>query len=146
MTTQGLDCCAVAELIDLSDHTSPEKAMLGFCRDYTDYQGKVDDVPAFIVFTGVVRFKSDKRSKVTYGPEFAKLIKAKHLGTVVESPARVNRCNHPDHTVKVWVWCPSIKGLNTWYSANKGKVKAKRAPKAYDYGAADNEDYYDPGW
>lgn len=131
----NLNCCAVGE-ISLLEHYegAPEKAMKDFCKGfeqpsyalgtYRRIGSKLGDISAFYVFTGVVGNKDgdddgDYVEEVSYGPEFAAYILKNRLGRVVESPARYNRVNHPTHLVKVWVWAPSVAGLNTWWEKHK---------------------------
>lgn len=130
MNTKELECCAVHEISHLSDHKTPEDAMKDFCSDHSIYGGKMGNLGAFYIFTGVLKIKAgstdylSRNRNVDYGPAFAAFIKANKLGIVVGSPSRINRANHPDHTVKVWVWCPSIAGLNRWWGQNRPKDRS----------------------
>ena len=124
MGVEGLHCCAVGELYDLSDYNSPMSAMKAFCHFYGDYHGDPDDPGAFIIFTGVVRFTSDSDNygdDTTYGPKFASFIRKHRLGSVVSTKPVRNRNNEPDHYVKVWVWAPNYKELKKWWTKNKDK-------------------------
>lgn len=113
-----LQCCAVHELVDISDYSNPRDAMRKLCELV-----RPDRLEAFYIFTGVVRFKADSDdfgANVTYGPNFAAYIREHKLGIVSGSCIRSNRVNHPDHFVKVWIWAPSVHGLKLWWKANSG--------------------------
>lgn len=123
MYLSSTGCCAVKEICDLSAHRTARAAMQAFCKSHKYYgEDKLGSISAFVTFTGVTKITKreyEQPSAPTYGQTFAKFIIDNNLGAVSESVSRVNRCNHPNHTVKVWVWCPSIKNLNAWWIKNK---------------------------
>lgn len=142
-------CCAVEEIDGLANWDDPKDAMTDLCermlkdadgydeRVYRNKQSGPNDliVPGFITFTAVVGY-TDKAEKHTYGPKFAAFIKRHNLGTVVESPVRVNRMNHPTHKVKVYVWATSLDGLTKWWVKNdpqKGKREVQSYPEDRGY-------------
>ena len=121
-------CCAMGEIGDLNLHKTPEDAMKAFCKQFTDYYSKSElhDIGAFYIFSGVVRCQEGNAdgcrcSNHDYAPKFAEYIKERGLGIVKESPGRRNRVNHPYHTVKLWIWAPSVKALQTWWKEHGGK-------------------------
>ena len=139
MYLNNTSCCAVDEIDGLAHAGTPRQAMQDFCerlhinrpyepeRDYNgqfrssyDYYDRAETKPAaFYIFTGVEKVdEGGNRVATGYGSKFAAYIKEQGLGSVTESVARKNRVNHPDHTVKVWVWAPSEQGLKEWYKTN----------------------------
>lgn len=126
VSEDGITCCAVGEIVDLNDYEGkPEEAMKVFVNNFRCYGGAISGFSAFYVFTGVVRCSASKYDcgckKHSYGKEFAAYIKKHRLGVLRESPGRVNRVNHPEHTVKVWVWAPSERRLIEWWKEYGGK-------------------------
>lgn len=71
----------------------------------------------FYTFTGVVKHTrgGQPTQNGQYAPNFAKYIIKHKLGSVVESRPAANRCNHPDHIVKVYVWHPNERNLRKWW-------------------------------
>lgn len=75
------------------------------------------------IFTGVVELKGNVSLEsrgagckdLTYGPKLADFIKKHKLGRVVGSRPEINRVNHPNHLVKVWVWTPNVENLEKWF-------------------------------
>jgi hypothetical protein len=130
MEIHDLCCCAVHELNILSTYSTPKEAMLAFCKLHVSRygyngvtKGGLYTPGAFYIFTGVVKFRDDSDDygeDTSYGLNFAAYIKEQRLGVVSSSCRRVNRVNHPDHTIKVWIWAPSVKRLRLWWEANKG--------------------------
>ncbi len=123
-------CCATAEIHELSEHDSPEDAMRAFIEE-TCYYSNFDKYPAvhltkahpqnvsaFYYFTGIMAYRGSK-SKETYGQEFAAFIKKEKLGSVNFGGKAYNRMNNPDHLIGVWVWRPSLRGLNAYIKRNK---------------------------
>lgn len=117
-------CCAVREIYQLNHHKGDSlAAMKEFCRLH-DYSagGSLCGLYAFYIFTGVV--KTDDKEPVGYGEAFEEFIRKNKLGTICRSVARVNRVNHPNHYVKVWVWAPSKDNLQAWWNKHKPERKA----------------------
>ena len=125
MTLHSMNCCACQELIclDKGKPLSGEKQMREFCNFlYSDYSKRLSDPGAFVIFTGVVKVRKgsdDDVDDTTYGPTFASYIKEQKLGSIKESVKVINRTNHPDHWVKVWVWAPNFEKLKAWYKDHK---------------------------
>jgi len=75
------------------------------------------------IFAGVINLTGDLERErkspgcadLTYGPKFAAFIKRNKLGTLASSLPEINRINHPEHTVKVWVWTPDPDALAKWF-------------------------------
>lgn len=124
-----MNCCAVEELVNLNVYEGkPEEAMRNFCKNHAPsarfHNPKgFTGVAAFYVFSGVVEYRNPKEwgdiskvDQVHYGPDMAAYIKKHRLGVIRESPGRLNRVNHPNHLVKVWVWAPSVEGLRRWWN------------------------------
>lgn len=133
------DCCAVQIISELNNYDAdPLGAMKAFCKQQYKlrYAGgkKVTEftmTSAFYIFTAVVRVLSCNHddddgcecqdTPRNYGREFAAFIRANDLGPVVQSPTRSNRCNEPNHMVKVWIWCPDQTKLEAWWNNLEGK-------------------------
>lgn len=122
-------CCAVSEIIHLSDHPTAKEALEEFLSNYSNggyYDNnyrwvngeKIDwtEIDAFIVFTGVEKTYRGAWHGIQkgYTKRFASYIKRHKLGDVTCSVLRRNRVNHPDHGVRVYTWAPSIQGLKKW--------------------------------
>lgn len=136
MMINRLQCCAITEIYDLGlTEGNPTQVMLKFCEKVmkVDTSGgnyyspkKVGPNPgAFYVFSEVVRIRKDSRDSYKpkhdgYGARFAKFIKENKLGALVETPNRCNRLNHPDHTIKVYIWMPAKRSLMAWWTKHKG--------------------------
>src|ERR1700676_5286591 len=133
MLITGTATCTIAELCSLSNHDSAEEAMEAFCSIYFKQNRYANPenlagsgkgfyannprsgIPALIMFTGVVKSVCWDADEVMYGPNFATYINKNRLGTVVQSPVRVNRIYHPDRSSCVWIWAPNVKGLEKWW-------------------------------
>lgn len=126
-----LNCCAVDEIVRLSDYKDdPKEAMKDFCEeireqefDYYSYHQNRYGPPipgSFYIFTEVVRAKT-KRLPTGYGAKFAKFIQDNNLGELSISVARANRVNHPDHIVRVYTWAPHKTNLISWWRKNRDR-------------------------
>ena len=111
-------CCAVQEICQLEDAHSPEQNMRDMAERISSYYGydekvQAGDISGFYIFTAVVKSTGyyHMGQKPTYGEEFSTYITKNGLGTVTVGPARPNRKNHSDHTVKVFVWAPNARRL-----------------------------------
>lgn len=132
MELEHTQCCAVEEIADLSYHSTPEEAMTEFIeaiKEASDDRCDSNDpllsmeVPGLITFTGVVRCRhKDRDCKTGYGEAFAAFIRKNRLGTVTASAMRPNRINHPEHTVRLWVWAPSPRNLVRWDARSRQPV------------------------
>lgn len=132
LVIHGTSCCAVKEIHQLDEYVGKaEQAMLDFCKQRLYYNNTLNKAGAFIIFTSVERCidreaRGEMKFPVKYGSEFAKLIKAKKLGTLVSTRAAANTSNHPNHFVKVWAWHPDWDALTAWYKDNRPTTGKKR--------------------
>ncbi len=127
MYITNTQCCAVCEIGSLSQHKTPVIAMKTFCTLLANgrrYIGTMKNPYGFYIFTGVVEHtdNSPAERNFTYGPDFAAYIIKNKLGSVSESVPMINRANHPNHVVKVWVWAPDPENLAKWHAKHKRKV------------------------
>lgn len=128
METEALTCCAIREMCSIEYFDSPVDVIRDLCKDIYSEEGMrymYDDVrdiggpSAFYIFSGVEGFTGERDCPVGYGSKLATYIRRCGLGTIVESPAKLNRLNHPNHYVKVWTWAPSPTALKAWWGTHK---------------------------
>lgn len=127
-------CCGVGELIDIRygpgggsyERSNPEKIIKYVCNEAgLGVKNVWDDDPretlyGLYVFSDAVS-ESGKIHRI--GLNLAKYIVDQGLGTVLESPAKINSVNHPEHKVKVWIWSVNKAALRAWNKAHS-RVKA----------------------
>lgn len=96
-------CCGIGEIDCLSDYSGgsgdAKLALLDFYLN-ADYGHK-----AHYIF-------SQAGARAKYGDTFARLIRRERIGTVKESPVAVNPGTR--NPLKVWLWTPDKKALETW--------------------------------
>jgi len=133
MRLVNTSCCAMEEISDLRDNAGrPHKTVKQLCEEFWGPPTKSiwgcrqeirpESVPAFIIFSGVEHCDKDGDDDIVdtgYAQELADYINENNLGIVTRSVKRKNRVNHPDHTVRIYIWAPSPKGLIEWYKKNK---------------------------
>jgi len=111
-TLRHMDCCAAAEIVNLSESASPGVALAAILPDLL---GRPFNKPVFVVFTGVtvVReqegFEGHARTsrRDDYGRAFKEFIENNEFGTVHESGERVN--NNSGNSLRMWVWEPDYR-------------------------------------
>jgi len=54
-----------------------------------------------------------------YGHAFEKFILENDLGSIVSTPALINRAFHSDHKVKVWIWTVNETNVRNLYAKLK---------------------------
>lgn len=128
-------CCAMKEIGELdysgrgtygAGKFSAERAMKNFCKQtFADRYGGYKP-SAFYIFSAHVGYVDTSDMSLTYGPEFAALIKKHKLGDLSESTPHNNRRVHPDHLVQVWIWCPDEERLKAWYKKATERKKVQR--------------------
>lgn len=131
ITLYDLECCAGKEVAGLMNTKTPEQAMKEVCHGLKKFGGNLGTPPGFILFSAIVKVdeKADDLNNeylsnhglknLGYGEAFAAYIKEHKLGTVTKCPARPNRINHPNHIVRMWMWCPDPKRLTAWWIENR---------------------------
>ena len=114
MALVELSCCGVRELHGVSD-TPPIELLQETCQELYDYYSyKYNELNgnfAFIVFSDTVH-----RGRHN-GRRFAGYIRRYKLGTVVESPIRVNP--NTGHKLRVWTWAVDWKAMKKWWEKHR---------------------------
>ena len=144
---QGMSSCAVQEIACLGYHSSPEDAMMAFCRQtiknspdcsknggYSVYtygqtpegnQGHyTQGLGENYVFHGV----EDSSFNTGYASRFAKFIEENKLGVVFGGEKVNNHRYHPDHKTQVFVWNPDRAAVFAWRDAHMLPPAALKPP------------------
>lgn len=158
LEVNSTNCCAVNQLHHLHTQIDPvtklfdpKGAIKAIFKSWSDYQIRYGSPSiarsvvgtlrsychAHYIFTGVVELKGNIEvesrgagcNDLTYGPALAAFIKKNKLGKVIVSPQEVNRVNHPNHFVKVWVWTPDLTNLEAWFIKNVFPEEIERVAK-----------------
>lgn len=112
-------CCGVQEIAFISHHETTEDAMFAFCSAELGIRyGMRLPLSGSYIFTGVV---ASPEERPQYGQRFEAFIKKHKLGTVTRSHSFTNRRNHPDNTLRVWVWSPNERNLRAWFRKYTGR-------------------------
>lgn len=118
-----MSCCAFQEIDGVEDYDDPKDFLLDLCREIWPERrvtyGEKNMPSAFYVFTGVIKVKRGNLSSTGMVERVAEYIKKHKLGALSKGPSRVNRINHPDHTVRGYIWAPSEDKLWKWWRANQ---------------------------
>lgn len=117
MDVRHMDCCGFREISGLEDAKDPEDALLTFCLTQTgqSYVG-ARYVKALRLSCSHVVF-TEVQGDGGYGRKFAAFIKAKKLGTVVESSVSSNP--NTNNKLRGYIWVISPAALAKWWKANK---------------------------
>ena len=99
-----MSCCGTRELVGVS-HIQPEELL----RRLT-----IKHRFAHVFFTDT---KNNMKNTKNSGWVLAKYIKDNKLGTLVESPGRVNP--NSGNTLIAWIWTVSRRNLNAWKREHK---------------------------
>lgn len=125
MYVDDCSCCALNEIAEIGQDSNPEDTLKKLCKQSG---WDLEQLGAFYIFTGVVRVaeprknedeESDDYEDLTSGPALAKYIRENKLGNLKETVGRRNRVNHPLHTVKVWIWAPSLRNMLEWWKTRR---------------------------
>lgn len=106
----NMNCCAIAELDDLSANDTPEGALEELI---TEEPGHLARKP-FVVFSGVIgRGIETGEPLPTYFWDFVRLIRNNNLGLVRVNRPRLNP--NSGNEVSVAMWTPDMEAINRWH-------------------------------
>ena len=129
---QEMDCCGVRELNNLSGGNSPKEVVQQLCNggEYLYDQSILRENPrarqergryAFIIFS-----QAGPPRTTHYGTDLAKFITKNRLGTVTESPYKINP--NTGNKLRVWIWALDPVGITKWWKKNKPTVEERARP------------------
>jgi hypothetical protein len=135
MNFRPTNCCGISEITSLSNHTTPEEAMVDFCKQVfgtyrqTGFGGlrrsNATYFYTYYMFTAAV-YETGPYSKRKYGQDFADFILNHGLGKVATIDAEVNFAFHADHKVQAWLWQPDRTTLAAWWTAHNQAISERR--------------------
>ena len=108
-----MDCCAVSELIYLSQGETAEENM-------EDINLEEMRRRAFIVFSGVITLNAQGETPQAEEPyfwDFVRLIRTNNLGTVRVNRPRYN--SNSGNTVSIAVWVPDHDAVERWKNGRR---------------------------
>lgn len=120
---QGISCCGLRELNNVSDHSSPAEALKDACRDlvlYDFYTPKTSNEKLDIdhlEFSQVVfsqAYAPGRKSKPGYGDRLTAFIEKHNLGTVVRGGTNTNP--NSGNRLTAFLWAVNRTALVRWYN------------------------------